>query len=88
MTKPEIYIEFDLLNGSHCQIVIPRGGDYSRACFKQSRQNEFDLLPFFMERICLIDGIKKDFIYFADLMCDDYMKIVNSMTGLINQPNQ
>lgn len=82
MDKPVITIT--TITGRRCELRMPTGGDYSRASRKFGEQKEFDVVPFLMAELCVIDGEKRDANYYTEMYCDDYIKIMEQLGSLIS----
>ncbi len=52
---------------------------------KCSNQQEYDVMMFLIVEMVSIDGENKTLEYFCDMMCDDYMKLME-VVGAITQP--
>ncbi len=74
----------ELLSGSQCHIVMPRGADYSRASAKFGMQKEFDIVPFLMAELCIIEGEKHPYTFYIEMYCDDYMKIMEKIGQIVS----
>lgn len=77
------YQTFKLLAGSECSVIMPRGINYSRAMRNYADQKELDSAIFLMQELCLIDGEKKEISFYEDMMCDDYMKILEVISNIV-----
>lgn len=91
MDKIQVYREVEFLNGDKCQILLPNFADYSAVMRKYQDQaklnlpeGELDVFPFFMERLCLFNGQKKDLKFVLKLSGDIYYKIVPIFTELMD----
>lgn len=83
MSLRETYSVVDLGNGDKCELIMPIGGDYSRAMQKYSQQKAYDLSVHLMAEICRIDEEIRDITYFLQLGCDDYLKILEVLNHLL-----
>lgn len=82
----EIFKKIELLSGIKVEVIIPTGGHYSRALRSCHKQTEYDPMPFIFAEICLIDGKKKDYLFYTDLMIDDYIlisEVLNEVSTII-----
>lgn len=79
----EIYQTVHFLNGTKCEIIMPKAGVISRALKEYSNQNEFDITMFFVVEFCLVDGEERGFDYWTEVSCDDYMKVLEVLNPLL-----
>lgn len=73
----EIFTSITLSNGSKCDILELKASMIWKATFKQMNnlQMEYDLIPFLLEQILIIDGEKTDMEFIGNMNYDDYMDI-------------
>lgn len=77
-------ITIKLNSGIVAELQQPTGKDLSRAGFKHSTQvTEFDIVPFLMTELILINGKKEELQFFLDLSIDDYMMLVEPLGELM-----
>jgi hypothetical protein len=82
----EEYDRRTLMDGRVITMIMPRAWDYSRALQKHQKQNEFDLILFFMEELCRFNGEKMKLEFYGNMSCDDYLlllEMINSVTQRI-----
>lgn len=72
-----------LISGDSVEIIQPRGMNYARAVYKYRIQKEYDVCPFLMEELVLINGEKKPLQFYLDMFCDDYIKISEKIAEIV-----
>lgn len=83
----KVFTEVKLLNGSICKILMPLGFQLSLVMRRFQQQQDLDMVPFFMEELCLIDNKEKDLEYFCTIMMDDYQTILEALGQVMNKLN-
>lgn len=83
MEKNHLYTSLMLLNGSKCDIIMPKGENFFRASKKYGDQSEFSITLFVVQELCRIDGQQMPIDFYKELGVDDIVKIAESMTEVL-----
>ncbi len=88
--KDEIFTTVELLNGDKIDVLFCKGLHMTKAQWKYqfhtqiAKDVEYDIVPFIMEQLCLVNGKQKGIEYYVELMIDDYIKISDALQLVIN----
>lgn len=80
--KPSIFTTITLQDGSKCDILELTPWMIWKAAFNQQLNLEmkYDLVPFILEQILIIDGKKASIEFIGNINYQDYMQITEILT--------
>lgn len=83
--KVEIYDSVSFLDGTVVSFIVPKAREYSKAMFMYSVNNSkgYDITLFMLAEICRVNGQQKSLEYYAELFCDDYVKLLDVLGKLV-----
>ena len=82
----EVYKTLTLLGTQEVQIKVARGIDISRAAYMHALQGKpmgFDIAPFIMVELCLVNAERMNVEFYLNLLIDDYLKISVALEELL-----
>ena len=80
--KPSIFTTITLEDGSKCDILELTPWMIWKATFNQqlNLETKYDLVPFILEQVLIIDGKKTDIEFIGNIYYQDYMQITDILT--------
>ncbi len=87
VAQHRIFQTIHLLSGVKIDVIMPTGWDYSKALHAHRKQDEIGMEMYLMEAFCLVDGEKKPMHYYGDMMCDDFIRLMEVVAALVT-PNK
>lgn len=81
-----IFETIQLKDGSKCEILEIMPKHFWRANFKRALKQpvEFDIEPFLMAEVCLINGQNTTVEYLGEIDFQDYLKLKNIIEAMIS----
>ena len=78
----EIFTTITLQDGSKCDILALTPWRIWKATYKQqlNPQIEYDITPFILEQILIVDGKKVDMKFIGNMDCSDYFEIAEILS--------
>lgn len=92
--KDQTFKKITLMTGAEVEMLLCRGVHLAKAQYRHAQAQadpnaeKFELTIYLMSELCLVNGEKKEIEYFLELMCDDFMKIMNEMNDILTDFNK